>query len=387
MLSLQKEKNDMKKTSGCRNPVIEAYLKEPDIHEVQRAGIIGAGLTLVVALAVLLLHGLNAYLLFWQGYSVLLFAFFHIVLAGAVLVMAAGMQKLGRDARFMLLLGTSTAGLGVFGAFGTLLSIVLHLWMMQISQTFAEWFASIFPRRTLSKPELLYDDLTFGRDQNPYAYSVIPFMDVMEIGSEAQKRKALGRMMEFFDPQFAPAFRKALGDSSNTVRVQAATAVTKVENLFLEELMKIIGLSRQYPKDAVIKLALAEHYDDYAFTGILDEERERLNRTKAQEHYREYLELKPGDINVRVRAGRLMLRRKQYTEAADWFARCLADGYSSDSLIIWYMEALFRSGRYAELRKQARLYHPRLVSYYDGAPQLAESVEFWAKESLVEQAI
>lgn len=372
-----------------RNPVIEAYLKEPDVHEVRRAGVIGAGLTLVVALVALLLHGLNAYLLFWKGYPVMVFAIVHVVLAGVALLMAAGMQKIGRDARFMLLLGTTTAGLGVFGAFGTLLTILLHLWMMQVSQTFAEWFASIFPRQILSKPERIYEDLTFGRDQNPEVYSVIPFMDVMAIGSEAQKRKALSRMTEYFEPQFAPAFHKALGDTSNAIRVQAATAVIKIENQFLEELMKIVELSHRYPKDANIKLALAEHYDDYAFTGILDDERERLNRTKALEHYQEYLEIKPGDINVRIRTGRLMLRRKDYTDAADWFTQCLVDGYSSDSLIIWHLEALFLAGRFAELRKQARLHRSRLRSYYDDMPQLADSVELWAggeKEIVREEA-
>lgn len=364
-----------------RNPIVASYLKDPDIHEEKRAGVVGAGITLVVAAIALLLHSLNAYYLFWMDGSLVVFALVHVVLSAVALVMAAGMQKIGRDARFMLLLGSTTAALGVFGAFGTLLSILLHLWFMQVSQTFAEWFATIFPRRKLSRSEKMYDDLTYGRDQNPMGYSVIPFMDVMEIGSEAQKRKALGRMSEFFEPQFAPAFKKALVDPSNTIRVQAATAVTRIENQFLEELMKITELTRRYPKDANIKLALAEHYDDYAFTGILDAEREMVNRARALEHYREYLEMKPGDINVRIRAGRLMLRLDRAVEASDWFARCLMDGYSSDSLIIWYLESLFLSGRFEELRKNARLHRTRLRALYEDLPQLAESIELWAGES------
>ncbi len=363
-----------------RNPVVESYLKEPDVHEVKRAGVVGAGVTLVVGLLALLLHGLNAYYLFWHSGSLVLFAVVHLVLSGVALFLAEGLQRLGRDARFMLLLGTTSAGLGVFGAFGTVLAVLLHLWFMQVSQTFAEWFATIFPHQKLSRPERVYDDITYGRDQNPMTYSVIPFLEVMEIGSEAQKRKALSRMTEFFEPQFAPAFKKALGDPSNSIRVQAATAVTKIENQFLEELMKITELSRRYPKDANIKLALAEHYDDYAFTGILDEERESLNRARALEHYREYLEMKPGDINVRIRSGRLMLRLGMDQEAADWFNACMVDGYSSDSLIIWYLEALFRAGRYAELRKNARLHRNRLRNYYEDLPQLAETVELWAGE-------
>ncbi len=363
-----------------RNPIVEAYLKDPDVHEVKRAGIIGSGLTLFVAIIATLLHAFNTYYLFWQEGPLVVFALVHVVLAAVVFLLAAGLQKIGRDARFMLLLGATTSALGIFGAVGTCVSILLYLWFMQVSQTFAEWFATIFPRQKLSKPERIYDDLSYGRDQNPVDYSVVPFLDVMEIGSEAQKRKALSRMSEYFEPQFAPAFKQALSDSSNSIRVQAATAVTRIENQFIEELMKITDLARRYPKDANIKLALAEHYDDYAFTGILDDEREMLNRNRALEHYREYLEMKPGDINVRIRAGRLLLRLARHNEAADWFARCITDGYSSDSLIIWYMEALFLAGRYEELRKNARLHRTRLRSYYEDLPQLAESVELWAGE-------
>ncbi len=363
-----------------RNPVVASYLKEPDVHEVNRAGIVGAGVTLVVSAIATFLHALNAYLLFWMDYPVVVFAVIHIILCAIALGFAALLHRLGRDARFMLLLGTTTTGLGVFGAFGTFLSIILHLWMMQISQTFSEWFAMIFPREKLTRAERVYQDLEFGRDQNPVDYSVIPFMDVMEIGSEAQKRKALSRMTDYFEPQFAPAFKKALNDPSNAIRVQAATAVTKIETQFLDELMKITELMHKYPKDANIKLALAEHYDDYAFTGILDIERERINQTRAMDMYREYLEMKPNDINIRIQTGRLMLRRKQYVEGADWFRRCLEEGFSSDSLIIWYLEALFLSGRFDELRKQAKANRAQLRSYYEDLPQLAESVELWAGE-------
>lgn len=372
-----------------RNPVVAAYLQEPDVHDTKRAGVIGSGLTLLVALLASLLHALNAYYLFWQDGPLVVFALVHVVLSAIALMLAAGLQKVGRDARFMLLLGATTAALGVFGALGTCVSIILHLWFMRISQTFSEWFATIFPRRSLSRPERVYEDLSYGRDQDPVAYSVVPFLDVMEIGSEAQKRKALSRMSEYFEPQFAPAFRKALADSSNSIRVQTATAVTRIENQFVEELMKITELVRRYPKDANIKLALAEHYDDYAFTGILDDEREMLNRTRALEHYNEYLDMKPADINVRIRTGRLLLRLGRHAEAADWFTRCLTDGYASDSLIIWHLEALFLAGRYGELRKNARLHRARLRSLYDDLPQLAESVELWAGESqerLVEAA-
>ncbi len=374
----------MSSKSIFHNPTVEEYLKEPDVHEVRKAGVIGATLTLFVALIATFLHAFNTYLLFWLEYPLVVAFLIHVILSGGVLIFAAILHKLERDARFMLLLGVTTAGLGVFGAGGTVISIVLYIFFMRGAQTFSEWFASIFPRAEQTRPEELYEDIEYGRDRNPLSYSVIPFLDIMSIGSEAQKRRALSRMTEYFDPRFAPGFQRALHDKSNTIRVQAATAVTRIENQFHDELMKIKGLVNRFPKDANIRLALAEHYDDYAFTGVLDEEREKLNRQRAIEHYREYLDMKPNDVNVRIRLGRVMLRNKMFMEAADWFKDSVDQGFSSDSMMIWYLESLYAAERYNDLRKMAGMFRSRLEPYYEEMPQLAESVKLWAGQSAPE---
>lgn len=363
-----------------QNEAIAEYLKEPDVHEVRKAGSVGAGVTLVVSLVAVVLHAINTYLLFWEGMPVWLALIFHVALAAVVLMMAAALKRMVRDSRFMLLLGISTAALGIFGAVGTFVSILLHFWHTRISQTFAEWFATIFPKPERSKPEVVYEDILYGRDQDPKDYQVIPFMDVISIGSETQKRRAISRMTEFFEPHFAPAFLKALHDPSNSIRVQAATAVSRIENQFLEEVLKINALIKKHPKDPVIRLALAEHYDNYAFTGILDEEREASNRQKALENYRLYLDMKPKDIHARIKMGRLLLRMKDYNQAADWFRQSIDAGYLSDSLLIWYVEALYASGRFTELRKQARGLLGKVGELRENNPALVESIMLWAEE-------
>src|SRR5690606_10499429 len=100
------------------------------------------------------------------------------------------------------------------------------------------------------------------------------------------------------------------------------------------------------PRDAVVLLALAEHYDQYAYTGLLDAEREHVNRDMALEYYNRYLEFNSQDVNVRARIGRIYMRNKQYDEAAAWFRKCIDVGYKSESIQQWYMEALFASNRY-----------------------------------------
>ena len=115
--------------------------------------------------------------------------------------------------------------------------------------------------------------------------------------------------------------------------------------------MKIAKVKEQFPNEPVVVKALAEHYDNYAYTGLLDSDREQNNRQKAYEHYMEYLQLVTADVDVRTRVGRLLMREGAYAKACDWFQKCIQLGYNSDAISQWYSEALFKCGKYEELRR------------------------------------
>ena len=88
-----------------KTDIIEAYLAEPDVHEVRSAGMVGAGLSLFAALIAAVVHGFNAYLMFWTGTPLFITLIIHFVASFAVVLFAIGLRKLGRDTRFMMLLG------------------------------------------------------------------------------------------------------------------------------------------------------------------------------------------------------------------------------------------------------------------------------------------
>lgn len=361
-----------------KGDVIDAYLREPDVHETQRVGLYGVGISLVIAVCAVVVHGVNAWLFFWTATPKIIPIAVHVLAVAVVFFCAFSLKKMRRDVRFMMLLGITTAVMGVFGAVGTLLSCAMQFWHLRLAQNFMEWFATIFPRFVRTRPEDVYDNIMTGRDDAAVSQLVMPFIDIMVMGSEGQKREALSRMTAHFHPSFAPAFRKALEDPVNVIRVQAATSVARIENQFLSRLLKILDVSRRYPRDANVKLALATHYDNYAFTGILDKEREHVNRHRALEHFYEYLEMRPNDVGARIKVGRLLLRDNSPEMAAEWFQSSIENGYSTDSLHVWYLEALFASGRYEQLRTRARLLLPRLDLMTDMQPELIETVRLWA---------
>jgi hypothetical protein len=358
--------------------VMDVYLRAPDVHEMQRVGVVGAGMSLVIALVACGVHAMNLWLVLGTSVPLIVPLLVHLVAVSVVAYGAVSLHRVGRDCRFLVLLALSTAVMGVVGAAGTVLSIAMQLWHARLAYSFQEWFAQMFPRKARTSSEDVYDTIMMGRDDAVKSYQVIPFMDTMAMGSQAQKCEAISLMTAQFHPSFAPAFHKAMADGSALVRMQAAHAVARIENKFLSRVMKITDAARRFPRDTHLKLALAEHYDDYAFTGVLDSERESVNRRRALEHYYEYLDSKPNDVGARIKVGRLLLRDGSPELAADWFETSLELGVSSDALIVWYMEALFACGRYEQLRMRARIFITRLEPFRELRPDLADTIRLWA---------
>jgi len=358
---------------------IEDYLLEPDIHDERYQDFTGIPLVLIFAGALSLGHILNVYLLVWQGTPFILNLLLHVILFGIAGVLVHLLRKAELDTRLAMMMFIASGAMGPVATLGTILSTVLGVFYIRYRSSFDEWFRSIFPKGETTLPEEIVEGIELGRDDNPFEYSVIPFMDVMEVGNEAQKRHALSRMTSSFHPRFASTFRKALTDDSSAIRVQAATSISKIENTFHEKLLKIVQLHREYPKNPTIKRALAEYYDDYAFTGLLDPERERVNREKARELYLEYLQMRPEDVDIRLRVGRLLVRAGAVDDAVNWLKHSLDEGYSNDSLKLWYMECLFNAGRFQDLRSAASTFRIDLTNYKDLQPEMVESVHLWAQ--------
>ncbi len=103
------------------------------------------------------------------------------------------------------------------------------------------------------------------------------------------------------------------------------------------------------------------------------------------EHYEAYLALRPEDVEARIRAGRLLLRQGRRVEAAAWFRRAVEEGYATDGLLVWYLEALYAAGEYGELRRQAAVFAQRAAQFTQSSPRLAAGIALWAGEAAGER--
>lgn len=359
---------------------VEDVLRPEDIHEAHHSNRAAEnGIFVVLALVLTAIHGFLLYLAVFSGIWPIIPVLLHIVVVAITVVVTYGKYQSGMDVPFLALLSITTAVTGVFGAAGTLLCFILHGIFRQSSLSFNDWFNLIFPPDLVSKPEDAYNKIIVGIDENPTEYGVMPFVDVMELGSDMQKHRALSKMTMKFHPRLAPAFHKALRDSSNAIRVQAATSVAKIESDFMRKLERINQARDKEPNNLHILFALAKFYDDYAFTGLLDQEREVLNREKAIETYQSYLQKDPGNVEAYAAIGRLLFRNKKWEQAMQWFRGAMDRGWKMKSMMLWYLECLYRLGRYKDLRRAAADYGAMGIDVSELPPEVREAVKLWTR--------
>lgn len=358
---------------------VEDVLAPEDIHDsnVVNAATATNGLFVVLAIVLTLVHAFNLYLFLgttiWPVIPILI----HLVVSAVTALITYAQYKRGMDVQHLAILSIVAAVTGIFGAAGALLGFIGSLVFSARAQHFKDWYESIFPTDSVSEPQLIYDRIMEGFDENPSSYGVMPFVDVMRLGSENQKRRALAKMTSRFNPRFAPAFRYALSDNSNTIRVQAATAIAKVERDFMTKLERIELARTVEPNNPVLTMALAKFYDDYAFTGVLDSELEKSNRERAIATYKTYLQQDPNSAEAWIAIGRLLYRNKQWEEAADWFRHAMDRGLRVNSMVLWYFECLFRLGQFKELRRALLEYGRGIVGMEELPKDVRDAVSLW----------
>lgn len=335
-----------------------------------------------VALFSLCLESLLAFFIVWKpgwlGWGMTVHLLWAVVLGGWAY---RGPQAI-KDRRFPWLLALWTPLTGPIGAGGCLLTLFFSCLYHRDATRFEDWYASLFPELKIRQPQLLVESIERSGSAGSPTAEVLPFTDVLSFGTKEEKLEAIIRMTRKFQPGFAPLLKQALNDPINAVRVQAAAAITKIENDFLNESERLARQAEERTDDPELLREIGKYCDDYAFTGLLDSLREQDNRARALTAYRDYLRHVPEDWEIRLAAGRIFMRQGDYRQAAGWFEDSLATGCAIPQMVLWLMEALSRLGRYEEVRKLARRYLQELQDETEFSPEIIGAVRLWAGDAL-----
>jgi hypothetical protein len=281
-----------------------------------------------------------------------------------------------QDLRMPLLLATATCFMGPLGAIGSLVTFIFAKVYSRSATPFEEWYAALFPDTQLRPETELWQDILLAAREGEQT-SVAPFSDILFFGNLAQKQELIALVSKNFQPVFAPVLRMALNDSNNAIRVQAASAITRIEDEFLKRSLALSSAAHQKRDDPGLLWKLARLNDDYANAGILDHERERESRKRAGEAYEEYLRLRPGHIEAHIAVARLLLRSGQHAEAARGLENLIDREDAPTQLVLLYMEALYGLGKFEDLRTLAHQKYSEIAAREDTTVEARDMLKLW----------
>lgn len=339
------------------------------------------GQTIAVALAALVAESqaLRACLLSPSDLSIA--ALIHLATVAGLVAWYRFSPGVRADVRIPLLLITITAALGPLGPVITLLTMALARQYMRNATPFEEWYRTLFPELADETEGDLARQAANASLEDPS--SLTPFIEVLAYGSLLQKQALIALISKSFRPAFGPILKRALSDENNAVRVQAGTAMNRIENMTHAQTVELEHRFSERPGDPSVLLELSRHYDGLLYSGILDTKREEETRERALEAWKLYLTVRPDDIESQIAASRLRLRSGRCEEAASSLRTIVDAGAASAQASLWYMESLYRLGQFAELRTYAKRPETRAVMDADLPPAALEAIQLWAETDSV----
>jgi tetratricopeptide (TPR) repeat protein len=132
---------------------------------------------------------------------------------------------------------------------------------------------------------------------------------------------------------------------------------------------------------------LALHYADWSMTGVLDHFREKESRERAIELYERYLAAHPDDSTALTQLSRLLVRSERFEEAVKRLEPLTARPDCPTAAALWHLEALFRLGRFQEMRALAAAHRENFEQADQLTLDAAESAVMWSKPDAALEAI
>ncbi|RCK43096.1 hypothetical protein TH25_22405 [Thalassospira profundimaris] len=307
----------------------------------------------------------------------------HVASAILVVVLCYWRARKGYFIREYCVLAAGYLLCGFLGAAGGLLLVIISILTRNDTWRFREWYMALFPADHASTAENLYSQLISGSRTVGPEHSVTVYTDLMQEADTEEKLAIVTLVSRYFRPDFANVIIMAMNDDDPTVRVLAASAKARIENRFLANVLKIQDTIRKKPDNFDAKMALATLYDDYAFTSLLDREREIENRKLALETYEQCRSERPDDATPPYRIGRLLNRQRDFVAAANMFEIALERASNKQAIASWLIEANYNAKNYDRVHELIARHFPETTADKNPvvSPYRLESMAMWQKGS------
>ncbi len=297
----------------------------------------------------------------------------------AVVAVAALVRSDERDEhRLIQALAATLPFLGPFAPILLLPIYPIYLRFRATATPFESWYRQLFPEDEGFLSARLYQSIVRRELPRSDYTPVVSYMDMISHGTVAQRIAVIATVARNFRPVFAPVLKAAIADDNPEVRVQAATAIAKLTDDFVGRVQGLEARVADAPGDIERLRELAKAYDEYAYTGILDDTLEQNNRLRALQVWLNYCERAPDDSEASLAVGRLLMRLERHSLAAQWLERAFAEGRATRQAVLWYMEVLYAQGRTDALRALAAQTVTDLAQDRTLSPKAVSAAQLWA---------
>lgn len=184
--------------------------------------------------------------------------------------------------------------------------------------------------------------------ETPDPAALAPLEDVLHSdASDGLKRSAVESLARLETPEAVQVLRRCLAHASTEVRACAISALGHLERRLAGRIAALETAVRD-SDDAVTRLHLAQAYFDCSYYHVATDQRRR--RLLEQALAAAERATTGGGAQALILAGRILLELERFAEAEEFFARHLAQQGADVKGLLWHAEALFRQGRYREVR-------------------------------------
>lgn len=215
-----------------------------------------------------------------------------------------------------------------------------------------------------------------GKELLTMQRSVEPLVDMLATPDPQMKRAVLDAIARRRDPKLIPHVLAALQDPRPEIYQFAMAKVIKLQEEFGSEIAKATAAVSAEPDRVDPHHRLAEVYNRYLKSGLVDQAVAGFYREQLREEYGKILTLAPGNFTVLVAVGRLSLETGRMDEAQQAFEEALGLSPLHLEARLGLAEALYLRGRYREMAREIRTAVEGCVE--EGSdPALLELAEWW----------
>ncbi|MFA6915105.1 MAG: hypothetical protein WC222_01795 [Parachlamydiales bacterium] len=277
------------------------------------------------------------------------------------------------DLRFPIFISALFIPAGPWGAGIAAFTLSVY-WFYSQSQG-SDWLDDIFDDS--DHDYVLYERIVHGLEDLTPKQRIVSFKDIMTFGTEKQKRAAIEKMLVYFIPPFFPILKELLNDKNNSVRVHAATAITRLDRQYYEKFLELEAKTLQFPKNTDVLLSLAHHCEFCLESGMFDEDRRKKILFTALMAYMEYIQLKPLNFPVYLSFAKLHLQNNDPVTAKECLEKYFNEKQPKTlfACSLW-MQALYELKEYSSLRNFA----VKEMPYFSrkGKDKEVEMLELWS---------